>query len=196
MSRFCVHSGHQGVLLGFESTHHVVQLSYELQGVRGNNAVVVVRCNKKSKSVKSHSGPPLTTLEYIDIYGKERLVTAPIWSWSLLRYPGFFWTFWKKLKAKKLQQIIQKLDNLPNKNWFFAQKSPEVDIFCTKICPNKLEIRKIQGILEKNSIDLNKLKEFLERLNEFLEKLRFYQLYLVFTAEKRPKKPGYAIDRR
>ena len=62
---------------------------------------------------------------------------------------GFFWTFRKKLKAKKtqaekklkqifekLKQIIQKLNNLPTKNLLFAQKSLEVDIFCTKVCPN------------------------------------------------------------
>ena len=44
----------------------------------------------------------------------------------------------KKLKQifEKLKQIIQKLNNLPTKNWLFAQKSPEVDIFCTKVCPN------------------------------------------------------------
>ena len=32
----------------------------------------------------------------------------------------------KKLKQifEKLQQIIQKFNNLPTKNWFFAQKSP------------------------------------------------------------------------
>ena len=54
---------------------------------------------------------------------------------------AFFWTFRKKLKAKKtqaekklkqifekLKQIIQKLNNLPTKNWLFAQKSLEVDI--------------------------------------------------------------------
>ena len=62
---------------------------------------------------------------------------------------AFFWTFRKKLKAKitqaekklkqifeKLKQIIQKLNNLPTKNLLFAQKSHEVDIFCTKNCPN------------------------------------------------------------
>ena len=44
----------------------------------------------------------------------------------------------KKLKQifEKLKQIIKKLNNLPTKNWLFAQKSPEVDIFCTKVCPN------------------------------------------------------------
>ena len=51
---------------------------------------------------------------------------------------AFFWTFRKKLKAKKtqaekkLKQIIPKLNNLPTKNLFFAQKSPENDIFAQK----------------------------------------------------------------
>ena len=36
----------------------------------------------------------------------------------------------------------------------------------------KLKIGKIQGILEKKSILLNKLKEFSEKLKEFLEKLK------------------------
>ena len=49
---------------------------------------------------------------------------------------GFFWTFRKNSKPKKLKQIIQKLNNLPTKNWLFAQKSPEVDIFCIKNYPN------------------------------------------------------------
>ena len=46
--------------------------------------------------------------------------------------------FFEKLKQifEKLKQIFEKLNNLPTKNWFFAPKSPEVDIFCTKICPN------------------------------------------------------------
>ena len=68
--------------------------------------------------------------------------------------------------------------------------------FAQKFAQTSLKFGKFREFWKKNSIDLNKLKEFLERLNEFLEKLRFYQLYLVFTAEKRPKKPGYAIDRR
>ena len=40
----------------------------------------------------------------------------------------------KKLKQifKKLKQIIPKLNNLPTKNLFFAQKSPENDIFAQK----------------------------------------------------------------
>ena len=56
--------------------------------------------------------------------------------------------------------------------------------------------------MEKNSILLNKLKEFSEKLKEFSEKLkefseklkdflknsRFRQLELVTVAEKRPKK--------
>ena len=59
------------------------------------------------------------------------------------------------------------------------QKSPEVDIFCTKICPNKLEIK---GILKKDSILFNS--------RSFQKNSRFCQLDLVFTAEKRPKKPA------
>ena len=44
------------------------------------------------------------------------------YSSALTPYSGFFWTFRKKLKAKKtqaekkLKQIIQKLNNLPTQN--------------------------------------------------------------------------------
>ena len=59
----------------------------------------------------------------------------------------------------------------------------------------------MQGILEKKSILLNKLKEFSAKLKEFSEILkdfflknsRFCQLELVTVAEKRPKKHGYLI---
>ena len=36
---------------------------------------------------------------------------------------AFFWTFRKKIKQifEKLKQIIRKLNNLPTKNWLFAQ---------------------------------------------------------------------------
>ena len=80
---------------------------------------------------------------------------------------AFFWTFRKKLKAKKtqaekkLKQIIPKLNNLPTKNLFFAQKSPEVDIFCTKICPNIC-------FSTKRSLKLGKFRTFWEK-NPFFE---------------------------
>ena len=48
---------------------------------------------------------------------------------------AFFDILRKTQAEKKLKQIIQKLNNLPTKNWLFAFKSPEVDIFCTKKCP-------------------------------------------------------------
>ena len=104
-------------------------------------------------------------------------------------YPGFFWTFRKKLKAKKkLKQIIQKLNNLPTNNWRFAQKSPEVDLFCTKICPNKLETWKIQGILEKKIpfFWINSMN-FQKNSRDFRKNSRFCQLDLVFIAGKTPK---------
>ena len=62
-------------------------------------------------------------------------------------YSGFFWTFRKKLKAKKtqaekklkqifekLKQIIQKLNNSPTKTIFFS-KSPEFNGFRRKVSP-------------------------------------------------------------
>ena len=52
----------------------------------------------------------------------------------------------------------------------------------------KLKIGKIQEILEKFSILLNKLKEFSEKLKDFFLNSRCPQLELVTVAEKRPKK--------
>ena len=52
----------------------------------------------------------------------------------------------------------------------------------------KLKIGKIQGILEKNSILLNKLKEFSEKLKEFSEKLKVLPTSLGFYCRKTSKK--------
>ena len=99
-------------------------------------------------------------------------------SWA---YAGFFWTFRKKLKARKtqaekklkkvsekLKQIIPKLNNLPTKNWFIAQKSPEVDIFCTKICPNL-------RFSTKWSLKLGKFRKFLTKFPFFWINSRNFQ---------------------
>ena len=48
---------------------------------------------------------------------------------------------------------------------YFAQKFAQTQVL-------KLKIGKIQGIWEKNSILLNKLKELSEKLKEFSEKLK------------------------
>ena len=68
---------------------------------------------------------------------------------------AFFGHFEKKTQGQKTQakQIIQKLNNLPTKNRLFAQKSPKVDIFCTKICPNL-------SFSTKQSLKLGKFREF------------------------------------
>ena len=61
----------------------------------------------------------------------------------------------KRIHKRLFLEISKKTHSFKNsiicqlKTDYFAPKSPEVDIFCTKICPNKLEIGKIQGILEK-----------------------------------------------
>ena len=74
----------------------------------------------------------------------------------------------KKLKKvfEKLKQIIPKLNNLPTKNLFFAQKVLKM-IYLHKNLTKlkffyliKLKIGKIQRILGEKSILLSKLKQF------------------------------------
>ena len=58
-------------------------------------------------------------------------ISGPTQAWRLPLNQAF-WTFRKKLKLKKLKQIIQKLNNLPTKNWFFAQKVLKLIYFAEK----------------------------------------------------------------
>ena len=103
----------------------------------------------------------------------------------------------KNSSRKKLKQIIQKIKNLPTKNWFFSQKSPKVIGICTNIYQHlsfsegrSLKLKKNQGIWGKifQSFLFNKLKEFSENSRNFLKNSRFRQLELVIVAKKRPKK--------
>jgi len=83
-----------------------------------------------------------------------------------LRSQAFFWTFRKKLKAKKSQakKNSSKFSKNSSKSFtnsiicqvktdFFAQKSPEVGIFCTKNCPNI-------SFSTNRSLKLGKFREF------------------------------------
>ena len=57
----------------------------------------------------------------------------------LLLYQAFFWTFQKKLKAKKkLKQIIQILNNLPTKTDFLLKKVLKLIYFAQKFAQTML----------------------------------------------------------
>ena len=84
-------------------------------------------------------------------------------------FPGFLMTFRKILKAKKLKQIIQKLNNSPTKIIFFS-KSPEFSSFFRE---------KLSFSSNKLSLKSGKPSEFLKKRVILLNKLRFFGKLMV-----------------
>ena len=82
---------------------------------------------------------------------------------SAARYSQAFFGHFEKNSSKFSKNLSKSFKNsiiCRLKTDFFAQKSPEVDIFCTKICPNKV-------FSTKQSLKLGKFRKFWEKIPFF-----------------------------